>query len=68
VTANNKWFINRGDGSSPSEAHGGGGEGLGLDGEEPALNLSIRSDVSPIMEIEMLTRIHLSLFISGYSY
>jgi len=45
-----------------------GGEGLGLDGGEPALNLSIRSDVSPIMEIEMLTRIHLSLFISGYSY
>ncbi len=26
-----------GDGSSPSEAHGGGWEGLGKDGEEPAL-------------------------------
>jgi len=54
--------------SSPSEAHGGGREGLGLDGEEQSLNLSIWSDVCPIMEMEMLTRIYLSLFISGYSY
>ena len=44
-------------GSLPSEAHGGGWEGLGLDGREPALYFPIRSDVFLFTEIEMQTEI-----------
>jgi hypothetical protein len=55
MTVNNECVIRYSAGSSPSEAHSGGWEGVGKDGEEPSPHLSMRSDVSIIIEREVIT-------------
>ncbi|MEA2006435.1 MAG: hypothetical protein U9O50_09305 [Acidobacteriota bacterium] len=55
VTVNYEGLICHSDGSPPSEAHCGGWEGLGKDGGEPSLHFSIKSDISLITEMEVLT-------------
>jgi len=50
ANANYEGVIYHGDGSPPSEAHGGGWEGLGKDGGEPSMHFSIRLDISHLIE------------------